>query len=345
MPPEQGARSADAGPIIRRCVHCGRRAYGGAEACKSRLCPRYGPIWAGDWRRVLFENLGALGEGQGGLGGCAVMLALTAPGATPVWDKETGEVICEGMPWDESHCAHRGPHKHSGKLGCRADVYKATQWNLTADERWSQLHRRAATAVRRKYGKDALVLLVRAKELQKRGLIHWHPVLLATTPVQRVAVKQYRNLLAEWAPLYGFGFVSQKLKPQSAKAAAAYLSSYFVVGKKEKAQLQESVTHPALRKGRLLWMTPRLTQRTGITMRELRFRRYVWMAQRQFAVLGGDWMVLARWLAEIDRERGRPLTGAELFELLGLDVLQKLAEAQFHAACGFVPATLRVVSP
>lgn len=326
------ASVAEAGPAFRKCGRCGRRAYGGADFCKSRLCPRYGPIWAGDWRRVLFENLTAAGEGQGGLGGCAVMLALTAPGSAPVWDKETGEVICEGIPWDERHCAARGPHKHSGKLGCRADIYKATQWNLTADERWSVLHRRAATAVRRQYGKDALVLLVRAKELQKRGLIHWHPVLLATTPTQRMAVRRYRNLLVEWGPLYGFGFVSQKLKPQSAKAAAAYLSSYFVVGKKEKAQLQESVTHPALRKGRLLWMTPRLTQKTGVTMRELRFRRYVWMAYRQFAVVGGDWLILGRWLAEVDRERGRPLTGSEVAELVGLDVIAAMAREAFDGS-------------
>lgn len=334
-----------AGLAFRRCTHCGRRAYGGASACKSRQCPRYGPIWAGDWRRVLFENLGTLGEGQGGVGGCAVMLAVTAPGSKPAWDRETGEVICDGIPWDESYCAGRGPHKHSGKLGCRAELYRATQWNMTADARWSVLHRRAATAVRRKYGKDALVLLVRAKELQKRGLIHWHPVLLATTPVQRAAVRAYRDLLAKWAPHHGFGFVSRMPEPRSAKSAAAYLSSYFIVGKRDKAQLQESVTHPALRRGRILWMAPKLTLKTGITMRELRFRRYVWMAYHEFAVLGGDWMVLARWLAEVDRDRGRPLTGAEIFELLHLDVLQRFAEDTFAAAYGFVPMSLRAVSP
>lgn len=337
--------AAEAGPAFRKCGRCGRRAYGGADFCKSRLCPRYGPIWAGDWRRVLFDNLGSLGEGQGGVGGCAVMLALTAPGVEPVWDRDTGEIICEGMPWDASYCWHRGPHKHSGRDGCRVDPYRATAWNLTADARWSQLHRCVATAVRRKFGNDALVLLVRAKEMQKRGLIHWHPVLLATTPRQRAAVKAYRDLMAELAPRYGFGFVSQKLKPQSARAAAAYLSSYFIVGKQGKPELQESVTHAALRKGRILWMTPRLTQKTGVTMRELRFRRYVWVAYRQFATLGGDWIVLARRLAEVDRDRGRPLTGAEVFELLGVDVMQRFAEDVFRASVGFVPKSLHVVSP
>src|SRR4051812_44845247 len=63
------------------------------------------------------------------------------------------------------------------------------------------------------------------------------------------------------APQYGFGFVSMKLKPQSTAAAAAYLSSYFVTGKREKAQLQESVRHPALKRGRIIWLSPKLPGR------------------------------------------------------------------------------------
>ena len=94
-----------------------------------------------------------------------------------------------------------------------------------------------------------------------------------------------------------FGYVSINLRPQSAAAAAAYLSSYFVTGKSEKTRLQESVKHPALQRRRIIWLSPKLTQRTGVTMRELRFRRYVWARFLGFAAAGGVWVDVAlTWL-------------------------------------------------
>jgi hypothetical protein len=278
---------------------------------------------------VLFENLCALAT-LAGLDGQAVMLAITAPGTQHVYDPATGEVICEGIPWDEAWCSHRGPHKHSGPDGCRADPLKATAWNLTADERWSKLHRRAATETRRIFGNDGLMLLCRALEKQKRGLKHFHPALAAATPRQRQAVVYYRERLAELAPSYGFGFVSEKIKPQSARAAAAYLSSYFVTGKRNKTQLQESVTDPALARSRLLWVNPKLTMRTGVTMRELRFRRFVWVRYGGLVRAGGEWIGIARRLAEIERDRGAPLTGDEVVRLVdhlraGADVAGRVA--------------------
>jgi hypothetical protein len=314
------------------CQHCGRRTYGGAHSCKSRLCVHYGPIWAGDWRRSLFDNLAECGRlTPGELPGQAVMLAVTAPGARPIWDPATGEVICEALPWDGAHCAHLGPHTHSGPKGCRVDPWVAAKWNRTADERWSKLHRRAATETRRKYGNDGLVLLTRVKEIQKRGVVHWHPVLLATTPRQRAAVDLYRDRLAKLAPSYGFGFVSEKVRAQEAKGAAAYLSAYLVTGKKKKAQLQESVQHPALKKGRLIWLTPKLTQKTGITMRELRFRRFIWARYGTLLAMGGKWIDVARMLANLERDLGRPLTGDEVADILGVAEIRRLLHGEAAA--------------
>jgi hypothetical protein len=42
--------------------------------CKRRICPRYGRLWAYDWRIVLLENLIAYA-------GKAVVYTLTPPGA------------------------------------------------------------------------------------------------------------------------------------------------------------------------------------------------------------------------------------------------------------------------
>jgi len=84
------------------CTACGRARWGRAKICRRRTCPGYAPLWAGDQRRKLFENLSAY-DGEK-----VVVLAVTAPGA--------GQ-----LPWDEEHCAGLGNHRHSGKLGCRVD--------------------------------------------------------------------------------------------------------------------------------------------------------------------------------------------------------------------------------
>jgi hypothetical protein len=71
-----------------------------------------------------------------------------------------------------------------------------------------------------------------------------------------------------------------------------------------------------LKRGRILWVNPQLTQRSGVTMRELRFRRFVWMRYGGMVALGGGWVNVARWLAELERDRGRQLSSEELGELL-----------------------------
>lgn len=283
---------------------------------------------------MMFDNLRSL-DGRGpGLEGQVVMLSVTAPGSRPVWDPETGEVVCDGLEWDEAHCADRGPHKHDGRAGCQVLPWQAFRWNASADKRWSRLHRVAATAVRRRFGPDSLVLLVRALELQHRGVKHFHPVLLAGTPRRRAAVEAYRARLETLAPLYGFGFVSRKVKPQSGRAAAAYLSAYFITGSKRKATLQESVQHPAMAHSRLLWMNPRLTTKTGVTMRELRFRRFVWVRYQRLGERLPGWAPLARTLTELERDRGRPLTGDEVVAIIGNDwVLRIVIEIGAFSDC------------
>jgi hypothetical protein len=96
------------------------------------------------------------------------------------------------------------------------------------------------------------------------------------TARQRAGARSYVARLAELAPQYGFGFVERKVKPQPAVSAAAYLSAYFVKGRRGKATLWESVRSAAMPRS-IVHVSVRLTQETGCTMRLLRLARYVWV--------------------------------------------------------------------
>ena len=80
----------------RSCRSCGRRLFGKSEVCRSRKCPEYSRVWAGDQRQKLFRNLDAFG-------GQVLVSAVTAPGS-------------DVLPWDECRCAGLGEHKHGGEL-------------------------------------------------------------------------------------------------------------------------------------------------------------------------------------------------------------------------------------
>jgi hypothetical protein len=212
-------------------------------------------LWAGDQRRKLFENLNAYSGGAVRLG------AITAPGKS-------------ALPWDRQHCHALGDHTCSGALGCRVDADAAGAWNDSASSRLRDLHRAAYQRTRRELG-YAPWLLVRVWELQRRGVLHAHPVVAYGTFQERRAADRYFDLVDELAPHHGFGYSERKRRIMPAKAAAAYLSAYFVTGKKEKAQLHESVTSNAMPRS-IIHISVKLTMATGITMRELRFRRFVW---------------------------------------------------------------------
>jgi hypothetical protein len=217
-------------------------------------------VWAGDQRQKLFRNLEVLR-------GDIVLSAVTAPGA-------------EQLPWDESVCAALGEHEHSGKLGCRVDRVAARAWNDSAAERWRRLHRRASQDTVKKLGTGSVWLVARVWEMQARGVLHVHPVLAYGTARQMAGAHFYVERLAELAPHYGFGFAERKIKPQPAQNAAAYLSSYFVKGKRGKETLWESARSPAMPRS-IVHVSVRLTMRTGCTMRVLRLKRaihYVWRA-------------------------------------------------------------------
>ncbi|MEA2218546.1 MAG: hypothetical protein QOJ35_1172 [Solirubrobacteraceae bacterium] len=234
---------------IRRCRSCKRPLHGKSSLCRSRKCPEYSHIWAGDQRQKLFRNLEAFS-------GNVLISAVTAPGA-------------DQMPWDESICDALGAHQHADGLGCRVDGSVSGRWNRDAPAAWRRLHRRAYQETVRRCGPGSVLLLARVWELQARGLLHVHPVLGYDTAAQMAGARSYLARLAELAPKYGFGFVHSKrelVKAMPAKNAAVYLSSYFVKGRRGKTALWESVRSSAMPRS-IIHVSTKLTLQTGCTMR------------------------------------------------------------------------------
>lgn len=150
--------------------------------------------------------------------------------------------------------------------------------------RWKRLHNAARNACKREMGR-CLPLATRAWEPQARGPGHVHPVFHLYSPADEAVGRCYLRHLARLAPRHGFGFVGENkgksLQITSGDRAAAYLSSYFVRSKGTKATLQENARNPHLPR-MLIWVSPTLTGATGITMRNLRRCRQLWVVRMGF---------------------------------------------------------------
>jgi hypothetical protein len=212
-------------------------------------------VWAKDWRRVLLDNLTAYG-------GPAVNITVTAPGA-------------DVLPWDRDQCMHDDDVECSGRLGCRVEDEARRRWNATYPRRWKQLHNAAWLAATRETGTRGTILCI-GKEAQRRGAIHAHVVVGVATPAETRWANAYARHLQRLARDHGFGFVDRKLRARNAREAAAYLSRYFVSAA-GKAPITEAVTNPEM-PVRPIYCSPKLTTRTGCTMRNLRRVRYWWAA-------------------------------------------------------------------
>lgn len=283
---------------VGRCEHCGRRSYRKADSCGRRTCPGYVDTWLGDTRRKYAENLGAFG-------GDVVMTTITGPGAA------------DGLLWDEAACAHRGPHRHAGKDGCRVRGDLAEWFNRSAADRLSRLHKAAYQRTVRKVGYRRLVRLAYAPELHERGVIHWHVVLAAGTAAERHAAGYYVAQLSDLAPLYGYGFVdrgqrergrARALRPVPAGVAAAYISKYLT--KTDRGGLRELVL-TGLAPPRVAYVARRLTDETRCTMRTLRRRRYVyavWRTPMSCRAVDSLWRLVETFDAELEPVEPEPAT-------------------------------------
>lgn len=247
------------------------------SSCKSRTCPVCGPPWARDQQRKLGENLAEYG-------GPVVMITITPPGA-------------DRLPWDEAHCAGRGrpgkPHRHSGKRGCRVQHRAAREWTETLTWRASRLRNAAMMAAERAVGHRP-AYLGSVYEIQKRGVPHLHLVYGYGLPSDIAAARALVRAFVSLAPSYDFGWPDRKLRAMSSTEATKYLAHYLVGRSSGKPAIRELLEDPAMktllergldpRRGRrrmslpLVWVTPKLSRRTLITMRTLRRSRHVYAA-------------------------------------------------------------------
>lgn len=255
-----GRTLPDPGAEYRRCRSCGRPVVPAGDQCKRRDCPGYVELWMGDQYVRLLTNLLAYGREAGD--GRAVMLTLTPPGA--IW-----------LPWDLEHCAHRGPHSHSGAVGCRTEPAAARRFNDGAMARWSRLWRATYAHAYRRHGSGALRLLGYACEPQRRGALHFHPVLGVGTPRQWAAARTAFAFLRANSERFGWGKLHDTWEVREAGQAAVYAAGYVAGGRKSSLSVREGVLNGSAPK-RAVYVARSLTSKTGVTMRVLRFRRYLW---------------------------------------------------------------------
>ena len=263
---------------LKVCQFCGSLMAARDRVHRSRKCPGYSYIWAADNWKKLEENLASYAADIPGHAQYreTIMVTVTAPGTG--WKGGW-------LDWDESLCAVKVPHRHDGTLGCKADSFGSSVWNAGAARRWRRLLDQVQRRVRKETGEPAWVL-VRAWELQKRGLLHLHLVLAYSTPGERRSAEKFCRLLdakrtprrvpAAWTmpgeDREWFGFV-QRSAPRSPEGAARYLASYFAQKRAGKFTLNDTVRADWLKRSPI-HVSARLTKRTRVTMRTLRLRRF-----------------------------------------------------------------------
>ena len=242
--------------------------------CKRRDCPAYAPTYLRDQAERLRVNLAAWD-------GKTCLVTLTAPGR-------------DVLPWDTSKC-RPGRHRCSGKRGCRVHWLAAADWSSDLTVRLGALIKVARERTRRKHGGTAAVtVLAYVCEAQQRGVFHPHIVLGYRTAADRAALDTFRSALAEARGEYGFGtgegsFDGGMPDRFSARDAARYVSKYLRPdgAKTSFVPLLEAINRITPRNpdnGRLkyllrpVFVSPKLTKLTGVTMGFLRFRRWVWHA-------------------------------------------------------------------
>ena len=312
------------------CPVCLHDLWPGSSVCRRRSCPSYARRYLRDQAERIDANLAVWDGG-------ATLTTLTAPGARVSQGIErVPGVNC--LPWDRRKCSHGTGVKCSGKLGCKVDSFAAARWNADVAQRLGLLNDACQARVRRAHGKSGRVqVLAYVCEAQQRGVLHPHIVLGWRTAADLAALDTYRKAMRKLRGNYGFGTGRAGFHPGferfGAAGAAQYVSKYLRKGDggafsealavvdrlgpkkvvKGKAWPYREYRRPA-HLLRPVWVSPILTNKTGVTMEFLRFKR--WSYRRNGYALASD-LVRAEFEAWKARDRGTGMTD-EIWELLRL---------------------------
>lgn len=205
--------------------------------------------------QVIMRNIEALGEHHD-------LITITPPGKSL-------------LPWDEAHCADRGPHKHSGPDGCRVRKQALDRWMQDRDRKLT-LYLDAAKTRASRATNEPRAESVLTPELQDRGAAHWHIALGAQRRVWNLA---FMEALKDLAGDYGFGRPAFDPHRHGGGGLNRYLSKLGAyLGKATKDGNQEQLD--ALREAlevygmRTCRVSPSVTRRTYATMRNHRLKRW-----------------------------------------------------------------------
>jgi hypothetical protein len=260
-----------AGGSQQRCLG-GATLWAPEAPCRKLTCEICGLVWLRDWRQVLDAAMDVHD-------GPHVSFVVTAPGA-------------DRLPWDESACAWRGPHRHDGKAGCRCSAVELAKWHAQAERNWTRLLQLVQQRVAREFGRRAPVI-VRVWEPQERGAWHLHVVVsVKDSAGELLALRFGAHLRAEagrlrFGDVLGFGLVDRSGRVNRkvyarGRSTGRYLAGYFVDDPtSRKASLLESVRTSSWTPRRVAWVSPKLTARSRVTMRVMRLSRRWWAARRR----------------------------------------------------------------
>lgn len=272
------------------CPICRGRTPEGVR-CKRRQCPGYVGTYLRDQRAVLVAGLGEWS-------GRTCLLTLTAPGA-------------DRLPWDQSRCCHGPAVKCSGVHGCKVIERAAAEWNDGLTKRLSDLLDAARERTARVHGREhgsQVVVLAYVLEAHRRGVLHVHLVLgYGGSAADRAALETFRRAVGKRRHRYRFGSNFNAGQPDrfSGRDAARYIGKYLRPdGAKESflpllAAVEAITPRRRDRRGvarlarqlRPVFVNPKLTRASGVTIRSRRFCRH---AHRVDFGLTND-LLLALW--------------------------------------------------
>jgi hypothetical protein len=223
----------------------------------------------GDEFRKFHDNINAYG-------GNVILVVVTAPGAD------------EGLPWDSDQCSLEGQHRHGGNRGCCVVRDLATEWNESSSERYARMWKAASIEadrwLRRRGFRGMLPRRVaNAWAPQQRGVWHVHEALPAKSSLELQWSRMVVRFIRRNSRRYGWGNIDRSALRKAVGAvgrdgtvAARYLA------RNTAGYLTENAGGVALPGRRLRsYVSRRLTTQTGVTMRNLRRVRYLFVLIRQ----------------------------------------------------------------